>query len=121
MSVRGIRGAITVAANDGKEIKEATMELLQQIIDVNGLQPEDVCSVLITVTNELDAAFPAQPIRQLAGWELVPLMCSLEVPVQGSLKNCIRLMLLVNTDKGQAEIEHVYLRGAKTLRPDLAK
>lgn len=121
MSVRGIRGAITVEANEAKQIAGATLELVNQMVEDNQLNPEDICSVFVTVTTDLDDTFPAQSIRQLPGWELVPLMCSLEVPVKGSLKNCIRLMFLVNTDKSQAEIEHVYLRGAGALRPDLAK
>ncbi|MEF2244963.1 MULTISPECIES: chorismate mutase [unclassified Paenibacillus] len=121
MSVRGIRGAITVEANEAKQISSATLELVNGIVAANHLNPEDICSVFVTVTNDLDDTFPAQSIRQLPGWELVPLMCSLEVPVKGSLKHCIRLMFLVNTDKTQAEIEHVYLRGAQALRPDLSK
>jgi len=121
MSVRGIRGAITVDANEAQQISSATLELVNGIVAANDLDPSDICSVFVTVTTDLDDAFPAQAIRQLPGWELVPLMCSLEVPVKGSLKNCIRLMFLVNTDKGQAEIEHVYMRGAQALRPDLSK
>jgi len=121
MSVRGIRGAITVEANEKKQVLDATMELLHAIIEQNEIAAEDVCSVLITVTNDLDEAFPAQVIRQTNGWELVPLMCALEVPVKGSLEKCIRFMLLINTDKTQAEINHVYLGGAAVLRPDLKK
>lgn len=120
MSVRGIRGAITVEANDAKLIAGATMEMVAEVIAQNELNPADICSVLITVTNDLDETFPAQSIRKLPGWELVPLMCALEVPVKGSLERCIRLMLLVNTEKRQDEIRHVYLGGAKVLRPDLS-
>lgn len=121
MSVRGIRGAITVDVNEQQPILKATLELLNQVVQENAIVPEDICSLLITVTNDLDSTFPASAIRQMAGWELVPLMCALEVPVKGSLERCIRFMLLVNTDKGQAEINHVYLGGAKALRPDLSK
>lgn len=121
MSVRGIRGAITVEANDKQQVLDATMELLHAIIAENEIVAEDVCSVFITVTNDLDEAFPAQVIRQTKGWELVPLMCALEVPVKGSLEKCIRFMVLTNTDKSQAEIKHVYLGGASALRPDLSK
>ncbi|MNH43822.1 Chorismate mutase AroH [compost metagenome] len=59
-------------------------------------------------------------IRQLDGWDMVPLMCALEIPVAGSLPKCIRLMVQVNTDKSQREMKHVYLNGAQMLRPDLA-
>jgi chorismate mutase len=121
MSVRGIRGAITVDVNEESPILEATIQLLKGILAVNHIVPEDICSVLVTVTQDLDATFPARAIRQMAGWELVPLMCSLEVPVKGSLEKCIRLMVLVNTDASQKDIRHVYLNGAQVLRPDLAE
>ncbi|WP_138753503.1 chorismate mutase [Paenibacillus sinopodophylli] len=121
MSVRGIRGAITVGANEEQPILNATIEMLNRIVTDNEIVPDDICSVFVTVTNDLDEAFPAKAIRQMKGWELVPLMCALEVPVKGSLERCIRLMVLINTDKKQAEIRHVYLNGAEALRPDLSK
>lgn len=120
MAVRGIRGAITVKHNEEKEILEATIELLNDIIKQNSIVPEDICSVFVTMTTDLDATFPARAIRQMNGWELVPLMCSIEIPVQGSLPLCIRLMVQVNTEKKQNEIVHVYLNDAVKLRPDLA-
>jgi chorismate mutase len=121
MSVRGIRGAITVEINDKQQVLDATLELLHTMIAENGIVPDDVCSIFITVTNDLDEAFPAKAIRETSGWELVPLMCALEVPVKGSLEKCIRFMLLINTDKGLADIKHVYLGGASVLRPDLSQ
>lgn len=86
----------------------------------NELQPEYISNIWITMTQDLDATFPAKAIRQLEGWDLVPLMCSVEIPVQGSLPRCIRFMIQVNTDKSQSEIKHVYLNEAKRLRPDLS-
>jgi len=121
MFTRGIRGATTVEHNDKQEILDATRELLSTIIADNGLVPEDIGYVFITVTSDLDAAFPAVAIRAMDGWDLVPLMCAVEVPVQGALPRCIRLMVTVNTTKSQKEIVHVYLNEAKSLRPDLAK
>lgn len=121
MYVRGIRGATTVEHNDAEEILAATTELLQAVIEQNEVAAEDVGAVLITLTADLDSAFPARAIRSIRGWELVPLMCSNEVPVKGSLEKCIRLMLLVNTTKAQHEIKHVYLNKAKILRPDLVQ
>ncbi|CAH1218257.1 Chorismate mutase AroH [Paenibacillus plantiphilus] len=121
MSVRGIRGAITVDVNEEGPILQATVEMLTDIINANSIAPHDICSVFVTVTGDLDTTFPARAIRQMEGWELVPLMCALEVPVKGSLEKCIRLMVLVNTDKSQDEIEHIYLGGAQALRPDLTK
>ncbi|MBP3964477.1 MULTISPECIES: chorismate mutase [Paenibacillus] len=121
MSVRGIRGAITVELNEEQPILRATEELLHTIVASNAIEPEDIASVFITVTGDLDATFPARAIRVMQGWELVPLMCAVEVPVKGSLAMCIRLLVSVNTEKSQKEIEHVYLGGAKALRPDLSK
>ncbi|SDC40658.1 chorismate mutase [Paenibacillus sp. UNCCL117] len=120
MFVRGIRGAITVEHNEEKEILDATIELLNQIVQENGIVPEEIANVFVTVTQDLTATFPARAIRQMEGWELVPLMCSVEIPVEGGLPRCIRLMVTVNTEKKQSEIHHVYLREAMRLRPDLS-
>ena len=121
MGVRGIRGAITVETNNADEIVAATEELLKEIIAKNHLEAEDVASILITTTEDLDAVFPAKAVRNLSGWEYVPLMCAREIPVPGSLPLCIRVMLHVNTTKSQREITHVFLREAVKLRPDLVK
>ncbi|ACT01071.1 chorismate mutase [Paenibacillus sp. JDR-2] len=121
MTVRGIRGAITVDVNEKEPILQATLELLQEVVKQNDIVPDDIASVFITVTQDLDATFPAIAIRQMGGWDLVPLMCALEVPVKGSLERCVRFMIHLNTDKTQAEINHVYLGGARVLRPDLSK
>ncbi|NEW06072.1 chorismate mutase [Paenibacillus sp. SYP-B3998] len=121
MFVRGIRGATTVEHNEEQEILTATGELLRAIVDANDFRPEDICSVFITVTGDITATFPARAIRTMTSWELVPLMCSLEVPVENSLPKCIRLMVQVNTNKKQDEINHVYLKEAKALRPDIVK
>lgn len=119
MKVRGIRGAITIDANDAGMMERATLELMQRLIEENGVEPGEVAGVFITVTQDLNATFPARAIRTLPGWELVPLMCSLEIAVPGGLERCIRVMVLVNTDKDQAEIRHLYLNDARRLRPDL--
>jgi chorismate mutase len=120
MWVRGIRGATTVKLNDEKEILQATTELLLQIVAENQVIPEDICSVFVTTTQDLTATFPARAIREMNTWELVPLMCSLEIPVQPSLPLCIRLMVHINTTKTQKQMNHVYLNEAKALRPDIA-
>jgi chorismate mutase len=117
--VRGIRGAITVDCNETETIHQATRELLLTIMRENQVTPAQIASCFITVTPDLDATFPAQAIRQMEGWDVIPLMCALEVPVPGSLPKCIRLLLHVNTDKTQEEIRHIYLREAEGLRPDL--
>ncbi len=121
MAVRGIRGAITVACNEADAIVSATRELLAEMVAQNGVDPEEIASVLLTATEDLDAAFPAKAARSFAGWEYVPLMCAREIPVPGSLPRCIRVLMHVNTDKSPREIRHVFLREAATLRPDLAK
>lgn len=120
MMNRGIRGATTVTRNEEQEILQETLCLLEEIVRRNDLQPEYISNIWITMTQDLDAAFPARAIRQLEGWDLVPLMCSVEIPVKGSLPRCIRFMVQVNTDKSQSEIKHVYLNEAKRLRPDLS-
>lgn len=119
MAVRGIRGAITVVANDTAAIHEATTELLLTMVEQNGVVTEDVAGCFITATPDLNATFPAVAIRQLEGWPLVPLMCAQEMEVPGSLSMCIRIMMIVNSPTEQADMRHVYLRGATVLRPDL--
>ena len=118
MYCRGIRGATTVEHNDREEILAATTELLQLLIRRNDLHAEDVASAIFTVTEDLDAEFPALAARYL-GWTEVALMCTREIPVPGSLEKCIRILLHVNTTHSAAEIQHVYIRGAVNLRPTL--
>lgn len=119
MAIRGIRGAITVLADEPDLILEATRELLEAILDANvSMKPEDVGSALFTVTDDLASTFPAQAARQM-GWGLVPMMCAREIPVPGSLRRVIRVLVHWNTDISQSEITHVYLRDAVKLRPDL--
>ena len=118
MYCRGIRGATTVEHNDREEILAATTELLQLLISRNELRAEDVASVIFTVTEDLDAEFPALAARY-QGWTEVALICTREIPVPGSLGKCIRILLHVNTTRSAAEIQHVYIRGAVNLRPTL--
>lgn len=120
MGVRGVRGAITVEKNTKEEILSATKMLIEEIVARNGIKPDDVASVILTTTEDVDAVFPAAAARMLEGWEYVPLMCAREIPVPGSLPLCVRVMMHVNTDKSAKEIQHVFLRDAVKLRPDLA-
>lgn len=119
MYCRGIRGAITVEHNIREEILTATTELLQLLVERNDLHPEDIASVIFTVTEDLDAAFPALAARGM-GWTEVALICTREIPVPGSLSKCIRVLLHVNTMRSAAEIQHAYLRGAVNLRPEFS-
>lgn len=120
MALRGVRGATTVAANTAEAILAATEALLAEMVAVNGIKPQDLAAATFTVTHDLDAAFPAQAARGL-GWEMVPLLDALEIPVPGSLARCIRVLLLWNCDRSQAEIIHVYQGEARRLRPDLSR
>ena len=119
MSIRGIRGATTVKADEPDLILEATRELLEAILEANNsMQPENVGSALFTVTEDLTSTFPAQAARQM-GWRLVPMICAREIPVPGSLPRVIRVLIHWNTELPHDEITHVYLRDAVKLRPDL--
>jgi chorismate mutase len=119
MSIRGIRGATTVTADEPDLILQATRELLEEILTENeGMRPEDVASAIFTVTDDLASTFPAQGARQM-GWGLVPMLCAREIPVPNSLPRVIRVLVHWNTDLPQNEITHVYLRDAVKLRPDL--
>jgi len=120
MFVRAIRGAITVSENTKKSILEGTRELLVEIIKRNDLEILNIISAIFTVTSDLNATFPAIAAREL-GLTDISLMCTNEIDVPGSLKNCVRVLIHFNTDKYNNEISHVYLKGATVLRPDLSK
>ncbi len=116
--VRGIRGATTAttaAENSREAILEATSELIRQMVLANEIETDDVAATIFTTTHDLNAEFPAVAARKM-GWNNVALMCGHEMQVPGGLPNCIRILMLVNTDKAPQDIVHVYLRGAKNLR-----
>jgi chorismate mutase len=119
MLCRGVRGATTVEHNDREEILTATRQLLALMVRRNSIDKQDVASAIFTTTPDLDAEFPALAARQL-GWLEVPLLCSHELCVPGSLPRCIRVLVHWNTERAQNEIEHVYVRDAVRLRPDLS-
>ena len=121
LKVRGIRGAITVSANNREAVREATVELLQEICNKNDFELSDVVFVEFTVTSDITAATPPFFARTELGWSAIPFMCYREFEFDGSLSMCIRVMIVVNTEKSQDEINHVYLKGAKLLRKDLCK
>jgi chorismate mutase len=120
MICRGVRGATTVTNNDREEILAATRQLVALLVRRNGIEPADVASALFTTTPDLTAEFPALAARQL-GWLDVPMLCGHEIAVPGSLTKCIRVLVNWNTDKPQNEIQHIYIRDAVRLRPDLCK
>lgn len=105
--------------DDADEILAATSELLEEMLKVNQIEDFDIiASIFFTTTPDLHATFPAEGARAL-GMTMVPLLCFQEIPVAGRLPMCIRVMMQVNTTKSQSEVRHVYLREARSLRPDL--
>ena len=118
MTTRGIRGATTATENSEAAIVEATQEMLRTIIAANDLDPTDLASAIFTATPDLTAVHPALAARKL-GWHHVPLLSATEVAVPGSIPRCIRVLLHWNTDRPPFAVNHVYLRDAVQLRPDL--
>ena len=115
MQIRGIRGATTVKNNDKKDILAATKELLSEIVKANQIRIEDIASIIFSATKDLDAEFPAVAAREI-GWNETPLLCTKEIEVPGGLEKCIRVLILVNSDKTQKEIKNIYLKEAVNLR-----
>ena len=117
--LRGIRGATTVERDEPELIHEATRELLEEMLKANNISDfELLASIFFTTTPDLYSTFPAEAARQL-GMTTVPLMCNQEIPVPNRVPRAIRIMMQINTQKSQKEIRHIYLREAKSLRPDL--
>ena len=113
--VRGIRGATTADNNTEQAILDATRELLEGLVEANDIDQDDIAAVYFTTTRDLNAEFPAVAARQL-GWTDVALLCSHEMDVPNALPSCIRVLLLVNTEKQANEMVNVYLRDAVNLR-----
>ncbi len=119
MAIRGIRGAITIEQDQPDEVRSAARELMEAILSRNQIASyDDVISAVFTTTADVSSAFPAEAARAM-GMHHVPLLCAQEIPVPGSMPRCIRILLHVNSDRAPADIEHVYLRDAVRLRPDL--
>ncbi|HXO67052.1 MAG TPA: chorismate mutase [Candidatus Dormibacteraeota bacterium] len=120
--MRGIRGATTVESDSAKEIEESTTELLRQLIDANHIDPSDIAGAWFTTTRDLAAEFPAVAARKL-GWTEVPLLCGHEMSVvesnPRSIDHCIRVMILLNTDRPAADMNFIYLRRAAEIKADL--
>lgn len=116
----GIRGAITVDDNTREAILKGTKQLLQEILSVNTLKVDDIVSIIFTTTDDLDAAYPAIAARELdithGG-----LLCMQEMKVQDSLRMCIRVLVYTETSLTQKDVQHIYLEGARSLRPDLCQ
>jgi chorismate mutase len=121
-AVRGIRGATTVDEDSPVEIVTACRELLSALIDANGIVAEEIAGAWFTTTPDLTSEFPAVAARQL-GWIDVPLICGHEMDVpygnRRSVPRCVRVMILLNTDRPQSEMRFLYLRGAATIKEEL--
>lgn len=117
-SVRAVRGATTIDADTPEAITERVVALLRQILERNGLEEDDIISILFTATDDVVSMFPATAARSM-GLGAVPLICARELAIAGSVPRCIRVMLHVETGRTRDEIHHVYLEGAKGLRDDL--
>jgi chorismate mutase len=120
MTVRAVRGAVQVDADDRDAILEGTTELVNEVMTRNDLTTDDVISVLFTCTPDLTAEFPALAARKI-GFHDVPLMCATEINRPGAMPRVIRLMAHIETDRPRSAIQHVYLRGAVALRLDIAQ
>lgn len=119
--IRGVRGATTIESDHPDYIFKETANLVQEIVKVNQLNPEDIVSVLISTTPDIKSAFPAKAVRSLEGWQYVPTMCMHEMNVPNALPLCIRVLMHINTEVSQKDIQHIYLNNATSLRPDLVK
>lgn len=115
MITKGIRGAITVEKNSVEELREATLELLKEMISRNSITPEKISHVIFTTTPDLNAAFPAKFARTDLEWKNVAMMCFHELDVPNSLPMCLRVLIMINCEPDFVP-KFVYLKGAKILR-----
>ena len=120
MAVRAIRGATQVEDNSREVILEASAELVTEMLGRNGIDSDNLISIIFTTTPDLDAAFPAYAARKM-GLTDVPLMCATEIAVPGAMERVIRLLAHVETEHPRPAIRHTYLHGAAALRTDLPR
>ena len=113
--VRGLRGATSSDSNTKDAIVEATTELLKAMVDANDIDADDVAAAIFSTTPDLNAEFPAVAARKNLGWNYVALMCGHEMNVPDAQTQCIRVLVLVNTDKAPQDLKNVYLRDATNL------
>ena len=118
-SVRAFRGATQLSADTKAEMREAVVELLQDLLKANSISDDDLISILFTATPDIKSDFPAAGVRELGLVDLL-LICAQELDVEGSLPRTIRLLIHANSSLTRSEVTHKYLRGAVVLRPDLA-
>jgi chorismate mutase len=114
--IKSIRGATTADSNTAEDIRKASKELIEKILEKNHLKSTDIINIVISCTKDLDAAYPAKFLREIEGFDAVPMLCVQEMHVEGSLSKCIRFLLTVQSDK---EVRHIYLKEAIDLRVDI--
>ncbi len=119
MKTLAIRGATVAEDNNVSAISDAVCELFSEIIKKNSINPEDIISVNFTMTDDLDAVYPTKCIRERLGFTDIPFLCYQELNIKNSLRKCIRVMFLINSDLNKDTIKHVYLKEAQKLRPDI--
>lgn len=115
MITKGIRGATTLENNSADALEEATLELLNELIEQNNIKQEVISHIIFTLTEDLNAEFPAKFARLKLGWKDVAMMCFHELDVPNSLKMCLRILIVINCDENFSP-KFVYLRNAQALR-----
>lgn len=116
--IRALRGATTLDEDSRDQVMDRTGELVRELLARNGVVHDDLVSLLFTATPDIRSEFPAAAARA-AGVSDVPLLCALELDVEGAVPLCIRVMAHLYTEREQRELRHVYLHGARMLRLDL--
>jgi chorismate mutase len=115
---RAIRGATTITADEPTLLREATLELLTELMLRNALAQNEILSVFFTATPDICCDFPARSAREVLEWDDIPMLCAVEMSVPGATPRCLRVML--HATPAARKVRHAYLRGAASLRPDLA-
>lgn len=118
VAVRALRGATTIDSDTSDDVRERTIALLEQMIERNGVEHDDIISVLFTATDDIHSLFPASAARDI-GFGDIPLICARELDIVGATPLCIRVLMHITTDRSRSELRHVYLEGASGLRDDL--
>ena len=115
MIIKGIRGAIIVKNNSADSLEKATLELLNELMVQNNIAKNLISHVIFTLTEDLNAEFPAKFAREKLGWDNIAMMCFHELNVPNSLKMCLRVLIVLNCDE-KFSPKFVYLNGAEKLR-----
>jgi chorismate mutase len=120
MPLRALRGATTIEVDEVEHLTTRMVELFEELFDRNGVDHDDVVSILFTATDDIRCTFPATAARKY-GLGDVPLICARELDVEGGTPMCVRVMLHLETDRSRGELHHVYQHGASNLRDDLPR